>query len=108
MNHFYEDSFITSKASLTIRLKNCHHHTSKVVSDDFYPKSFVVDGQEIESEQAPPEEEEDGVQTTHLQEFKETYRLIYAQGILKKFVDAMKEEPHMLPQVYTALNILEK
>lgn len=79
--------------------------------DEFYPKCFIVNTSfrfKDDKLQAQVTQEEDEMNQNNLEEFKEEYRLVWAESIVKKFVQKQKDDPALLPQIYTALSICEK
>jgi len=42
------------------------------------------------------------------EDFKEYYRLTWAESRIKKFVQKREEDPDLMPQILTALNVCER
>ena len=80
MNHFYKHSFITSKVGLTQSLKNLKFWSNDIPVDCFYPKCYNINSSRIAQEST-----DEGI-ANEVDAFKDQFRLVAAQSILKRFL----------------------
>ena len=71
--------------------------------DQIYPKCFVLNRSCTYKKESPGE---NPAETSEHNEFKDEFRLVFAESILKKFLVADKPLP--LARIVVALNIIEK
>ena len=99
VNHFYKHSFITSKVGLTQSLKNLKLWSNEIPVDCFYPRCFNINSSRIAHES-----QDEGV-ANEVDNFRDQFRLVAAQSILKRFIMGKPQQHHKL---LVALNVCEK
>lgn len=87
MNHFYKHSFITSKVGLTQSLKNLKFWSNDIPVDCFYPKCYNINSSRIAQEST-----DEGI-ANEVDAFKDQFRLVAAQSILKRFLAGKPQQP---------------
>ena len=102
VNHFINNSLLTSKVGLCNSLKNLTWWTNNSM-DNFFPKCYVLTKLQGDAS---------FMHQNDIEEFNEEYRFIYSSSILKKYVKNSKDEiakyVHLVPKILVSLNICEK